>query len=484
MRSTKRWLTAGALFGALLLLAYSAEDKHLAVYTPSLTYRIAVADVDGREYVSLFDLLSPLGATNIRQEGKEIYLHFIASENHFTEGGTTALIGQSVADLGGPTLVRDGKVLVPLRAAPDVITHLLGGTTEFHRDSRRLFVGGAGVHYSAEFQKAAEPQLALKFSAPVNPSISTEHGLLRMTFTRDAVLSATPKVSFDDKIITAAEFSESDGSAQLTVRGNAPLLASFSDGGKTITITPAPAGTVVSPPTPTPPAPGTETTPSTNTAQLPTPPSPGGETPATPGPNVPRGRNLIIIDPSHGGNDPGARLTDKIAEKDVTLALAYHLRAELERRGYGAVILRESDATLSFEQRATIVDAARPSLYIALHAGGLGSGVHVYTSLPTPQPPSAAGAFLPWDTAQSAFATSSRALADAIVQVASKKDLAVLEMPSPVRPLNNIAAPAVAIEMAPRGNIQDLTNSSYQQQVAAAVADGVVAYRNKLEVHP
>jgi N-acetylmuramoyl-L-alanine amidase len=478
MRSIKRWLIAGALAGALLLAGHSAEEKHLGVFTPQASYRIAVQDLDGHEYVVLLELLDPLGATTVRQDGSDIVLRFNSAESHLKENSPVARLGRDDTDLGAPVLVRDGRVLVPLRGVGDVVAHLLGGTSEFHRDSRRLFVNGAGVHYSAEFQKAAAAQLALKFSAPVNPSISTAHGELRMTFTRDAVMSATPKVSFDDTTITAAEYSESDGVAELLIRGNAPLLAAFSDGGRTITITPAPAATT----TTLPPAnPGAGVTPPAANVTPPAPP-PGGETPTSPtGPVLPRGRNLVIIDAAHGGADPGAKLGDKLIEKEVTLALAYRLRAELEKRGITAILLREGDTTLSFEQRASSTDAARPALYIALHAGALGSGIHVYTALGMPPGANIGGAFLPWDTAQAVFMGNSRLLADAIVSVASKKQLPVLEMPAPVRPLNNIAAPAIAVELAPRGNIQDLANGNYQQQVAAALADGIVAYRNRPE---
>ncbi len=477
MRSIRAALVAVALVGALLLLAHSAEDKHLAVYTPNTSYRILVTDIEGREYVGLLDLLEPLGATNVSQSGNDIVLRFNGADNHLQANGTTVLYKTSSGELPAPALVRDGKVLVPLRGVPDLIAHLVGGTTEFHRDSRRLFLAGAGVRYSAEFQVAAAPQLTLSFSAPVNPSISTEHGALRMTFTRDAVVSSTPKLNFDDKTIAAAEFSENDGSAQLTIRGNAPLIATFGDGNKTITITPAPAGTVAA--TTPPNAPGTTpTAPTPNVGQNPTTPAPPGTQPTTPtGAAVPRGRNAVIIDPAHGGEDPGARLSDKIVEKDVTLALAYKLRAELEKRGIPAVLVRDGDTTLSFDQRASTTDAAHPALYIALHAGALGSGVRVYTSLPRPGAGASTGAFVAWDTAQFNFAGASHNVAAAMVKVVSKKDLAVLAMPAPVRPLNNIAAPALAIEVAPHGSIQDLINANYQQQVAAALAEGIAAWR-------
>jgi N-acetylmuramoyl-L-alanine amidase len=51
-----------------------------------------------------------------------------------------------------------------------------------------------------------------------------------------------------------------------------------------------------------------------------------------------------------------------------------------------------------------------------------------------------------------------------------------------VRPLNNIAAPAIAVEIAPQGDtVESITDAKYQEDVAAAIAAGIAAARGKLE---
>jgi hypothetical protein len=58
----------------------------------------------------------------------------------------------------------------------------------------------------------------------------------------------------------------------------------------------------------------------------------------------------------------------------------------------------------------------------------------------------------------------------------------VKSLAAPVRPLNNIAAAAIAIEIAPQGDtVESITDAKYQQDVAAAVAAGIAASRGKLE---
>src|SRR3954469_23920955 len=68
---------------------------------------------------------------------------------------------------------------------------------------------------------------------------------------------------------------------------------------------------------------------------------------------------FVMIDASHGGDDPGARFSDKLLEKDITLAIARKLRIELHNHGISAVLLRDSDANISYDQRAVVTNAQR-----------------------------------------------------------------------------------------------------------------------------
>ena len=86
--------------------------------------------------------------------------------------------------------------------------------------------------------KTANPALVLNFTAPVNPSIATEPGKLHMHFSHEALESpASPVLTFDSKTIPSASYEQSNGAADITVNGTAPLFATFSSDRKTITIT-------------------------------------------------------------------------------------------------------------------------------------------------------------------------------------------------------------------------------------------------------
>ena len=197
-------------------------------------------------------------------------------------------------------------------------------------------------------------------------------------------------------------------------------------------------------------------------------------------PPVPRPRFLVLIDPAHGGTEIGAAITPELPEKDVVLALARRVQHELGDRGIAAWLLRNGDYAIGLDQRAISANAARPALYIALHAANTGKGVHVYTAMVGPEDLSPRD-FLPWDTAQSAFTDLSGSVAGSMSAELESRKLPNLTLTAPLRPLNNVAAPAIAVEIAPPGaNVSDIASPEYQEQVAQSIAAGVAAVRAKL----
>ncbi len=63
-----------------------------------------------------------------------------------------------------------------------------------------------------------------------------------------------------------------------------------------------------------------------------------------------------------------------------------------------------------------------------------------------------------------------------------KRQVVVRSLTAPLRPLNNVAAAAVAVEVAPAGKVSDLLSPAYQQVVAESIVAGVEAVRDKLAV--
>ncbi|RYY98617.1 MAG: N-acetylmuramoyl-L-alanine amidase, partial [Alphaproteobacteria bacterium] len=96
---------------------------------------------------------------------------------------------------------------------------------------------------------------------------------------------------------------------------------------------------------------------------------------------------LIVIDPGHGGKDPGAISKSGLREKDIVLDAAVALREELLKSDrYDVALTRSSDVFLELEDRVTKARNLGADLFIALHADAgakpLTSGASVYTLSP------------------------------------------------------------------------------------------------------
>ena len=472
---TRRIVVLGLSMAALMLAATllcvrsvvrAQGSEQLTVYSPQTTYPIAVVSVNGQSYAGLVDALEPLGTIDARPDGKKYKLKFTPPgakqvEAQFQDGKEKGKIRGDSFTLAGKFALQNGRGYVPLSSLPEVMSKLLGRPVQLHAQARRLFIGDVAIHFTAELDNANPPKLLVNFSAPVNPTIAMEPGGVRFTFRHEPVVSSgQDSFTFNNQTITGAEFMERDGLALLEVKATTPLLAHFADGGKTIIVTPVP------PPPPAPEAPATP---------QPQAPAPQANAPKASGP-----RFLIIVDPAHGGADSGAAITPSLVEKDVVLALGRRVQRELTNRGLISAMLRNSDVALALDQRAAATNSARAALYITLHAANTGRGVHVFTSL-LPAANLSRSDFLPWDTAQAAFLDLSGAVAGSVAAELENRKLPNTALSAPLRPLNNIAAPAIAVEIAPPDDkVENIASAQYQEQVAQAIAAGVAAVRSKL----
>jgi N-acetylmuramoyl-L-alanine amidase len=76
----------------------------------------------------------------------------------------------------------------------------------------------------------------------------------------------------------------------------------------------------------------------------------------------------VIIDPGHGGADPGAIGIGGLREKDVTLRLSKLLAEKLRSMGFHVVATRDRDRSVSLEERTAIAEASKGDVFISLHA--------------------------------------------------------------------------------------------------------------------
>jgi N-acetylmuramoyl-L-alanine amidase len=499
MTDRARILTLPRAASALLCLALlsgvcvtrAQEKKRLSIYSAKANYSVSVSDRDGKEYVGLEEVLQPLGGS-LETDNNKVKLRLGGASGECEAGKTKCRMAGKNIELSAKLIVENGASLIPLHSLPFVLTGLLDTKFDLHETSRRMFLGNYGSNFKTDVKKTDPPSVVFEFNAPVNPSISTEPGKLRMVFSHDAVNSGIEQFKFDTAAIPGATYSEHNGEAEIVISGTRPLMAEFGDGGKTITVKAAPEQNAAAPATPTP-APTDQPPPPAEST------SAEGVSSSSPSDTQPLfshaggSRYLVVIDASHGGDELGATLSDKLSEKEVTLSLARRLRNELQARGIPTMMVRDDDATIAVDDRAAVANAARPTVYIAVHAGSMGNGIRVYTSVlngseNTERYPGAGvkmrAGFLPWETAQAGSVQNSRTIASSLTQQLNQSKIRASWSPAPVRPLNNIASAAIALEIAPPDPKKDadyLSNANYQQSVAIGVATALVNARGKLE---
>ncbi len=192
------------------------------------------------------------------------------------------------------------------------------------------------------------------------------------------------------------------------------------------------------------------------------------------------GLNIVVIDPAHGGTDPGARGAQGIRESDLVMDLTMQVRRALEANGFQVLQTRSGNENPSFDDRSTMANAQRGAVFVTLHISstGLPGTVRVYT-MPDSAATVATGGILSWDRAQAPYITLSRKFADAV-----QGELAQRFKGSPnnsqsaaIRQLRTTAAPAIAVELS-SVSVQDRTDLDRMMPgVAEAIARGIAAFR-------
>jgi len=102
-------------------------------------------------------------------------------------------------------------------------------------------------------------------------------------------------------------------------------------------------------------------------------------------------RNLVVvIDPGHGGRDPGGIAANGLYEKELTIQLSRRVKADIERLGGRVVMCRENDENPSLQERCDIAHRAKGDLLISVHINSFfhpfASGTETYYYKPSDKP--------------------------------------------------------------------------------------------------
>jgi N-acetylmuramoyl-L-alanine amidase len=182
-------------------------------------------------------------------------------------------------------------------------------------------------------------------------------------------------------------------------------------------------------------------------------------------PAIPDGRVLVIVDPGHGGPDPGAVGIDGLQEKGVVMAISEYLTAILEEQGVQAVMTRTDDRDLGLEPRVALAEQLDADLFVSIHANAI--------SLSRPEVNGVETYYYSSD----ASSRLARLIHSSMVDGTGSIDRGVRTARFHV--LVNTSMPAVLVETGfVTGNVDayNLVDPSFQQQMAQSIAQGILLY--------
>jgi N-acetylmuramoyl-L-alanine amidase len=209
--------------------------------------------------------------------------------------------------------------------------------------------------------------------------------------------------------------------------------------------------------------------------------TPSQTAPQTPQQPMPRaGLNIVVLDPAHGGTDPGARGTGGMRESEIILDFTAQVRRALESQGFQVVQTRQGNENPSFDDRSAIANAQSGAVFVTLHIAstGLPGTARVYVNSDLPGTTDAVG-LIPWDRAQTPFQELSRKLGDLVQALLAQrfKGSPSTAQTAAVRQLRTTAAPAIAVEIS-SVVVEDRADLDRMAPgVADAIATGVAQFR-------
>lgn len=172
----------------------------------------------------------------------------------------------------------------------------------------------------------------------------------------------------------------------------------------------------------------------------------------------------IVIDPGHGGKDPGTLWKD-VYEKDINLAIAKKLVKILTDSGYRVFLTRDSDARVVLSERVKLAEEQQADLFVSIHQNALEKdtvtqGFEIYSS-------SRARSEELAELVRSGLRDSAGAVDKGVTK---NSDLYVLE---------HTTMPACLVEtgfLTCQEERERLLDEDYQQKLAAGIAEGIMKF--------
>jgi N-acetylmuramoyl-L-alanine amidase len=401
-----------------------------------------------------------------------------------------------VVTLPSPVVRSGRRWLVPIEFLSTALASIYDQRIELRRTSRLLVVGDVRLPRVTAYIDSGgrATRAAIEIAPSAGATVTPEAGRLVVRIDADALDLALPpsggglieRIRSGDQpnlLVVALTSAAGPGRATVTTTGNVTRVL-----------------------VEVPPAVSAETRPASPDPRLPAPeprlPIPDPRVLATPS----RTWRTIVLDPGHGGDDPGVRGARGAEEKHITLDVARRLRTMVETRlGLRVILTRDDDRTVGLDERAAMANNGKADLLLSLHVNGSRApdqaGAEVFhlqldreseevvraAAVEGLALPSLGGGvrrldLIPWDLAQARHLEESAVLAG-VLQEELQRQVPVSDRPLRQAPIRLLAAanmPAALIEMAYLTNpaqAAQLRGEDFKANVAQAVFSAIVRFR-------
>ncbi len=221
--------------------------------------------------------------------------------------------------------------------------------------------------------------------------------------------------------------------------------------------------------------------------------------------------DMIVIDPGHGGRDPGAVGPSGLTEKETVLKISKELRKILKTKGFKVLMTREDDSFVRLRQRSELANNSGANFFVSIHcnataarkqAGGfetfflstaktswaraVEAKENAVIKFEPPSEQKSIVEYILWDMAQNEYLRESSDLAEYIQESLSRN---ILIENRGVKQANfyvmrEIYMPSVLVETSFISNNEEeklLKKSSFRKKIAEGIAEGILKFRETYE---
>ena len=200
---------------------------------------------------------------------------------------------------------------------------------------------------------------------------------------------------------------------------------------------------------------------------------------------------LVVLDPGHGGQDSGTMKAGML-EKELALDVAHRVERLLQLQGVATLLTRTGDTYVSLADRAALANAQRNCVFISIHfddaARPAATGVETYYAAHQISNSTRVASWLPFlqRTSLEAANAESQSLAAFIQEALVTRTQAVNRGTTSQQffVIANVRHPAVLVEggfLTNADEMNKLATGDYREQIAAAISDGLMRYREVLQ---